>query len=875
MCLRVGDTRRSAVFVEVVGLFLVVSLLRWLVGPPGDAVVILYTIPVVLLGARLGLRAGLLAALAAVVLMQVMAMMLDIRWAWVTVTSRAGVFLAVGTWVGWFADRLSSQAEEHHELQTMAVDLGQRARRAQSLQDLLAQLSRAATPQEVAEVYLDAGRSLLGFSRGGVFVVDASGRSLRLVAVHQPVESTQEWQSVSLEASTPPTDAVRTSGANYQRDEHEIVEAYPHLAPTRESSGDRAWVAVPMIGLRGVHGAITAAYAEPRAFGATERELFGTVAGRIAEAMERARLLEETAQAQNRAEEAERRASLLAEVGIVLTGDLRSTDRMQRLLELLVPVFADCGTVEVVSGPRLELLAAVHAEPARVTALRQWRRHEALDPRGRGVLERAVRAGTPLLVTDLAPWESDPCGASGTSSVQGEPAGPAPAACGEQCAGTDRGTAPTCSALALPLRARGEVIGGLLLVRCHSGRTFDQAESALGTLVAGRAALALDNARLYERQRDVAATLQQALLPDVLPKATGVTASARYRPGESTLDVGGDWYDLIVLPGDRVGIVLGDVVGRGVAAAATMGRLRSAVAAIAPDCAGPAAVMQRLDRFAESVPGASLATVAYADFEPTTGLLRFACAGHPPPLLLTDTADASFLRGGRNVPLATGSGLPWQQDQVVIDDGAILICYSDGLVERRRVDLQSRFDQLARSAAALRGRPLDAMCEGLLLAMAGGQPLDDDVALLCLRLERVAPSRFAISVPARPDQLVLVRGRLRAWASGAGLNTRQIGDLLLACGEACANAIEHAYRGGTEGGTVEVDAERLEDGSVVVRVTDSGRWAVSTGPSPDRGRGLALMRATMRTVDVEVQDSGTTVVLRTLADSRAPCPVEP
>jgi serine phosphatase RsbU (regulator of sigma subunit)/anti-sigma regulatory factor (Ser/Thr protein kinase) len=406
------------------------------------------------------------------------------------------------------------------------------------------------------------------------------------------------------------------------------------------------------------------------------------------------------------------------------------------------------------------------------------------------------------------------------------------------------------------------VIAGLLLMQsATSGRRFDEADLALAELVAGRAALALDNAMLYEQQQDVVTTLQHALLPGRLPRIEGVTATARYRPGMAALDVGGDWYDLLALPAGRVGIVLGDVVGRGVEAATSMGQLRSAVAALAPYCTGPAEVLRRLDRFAAGVPGGDLATVAYVEFDPATGVLRYSCAGHPPPLLVCPEG-VRLLDGGRGVPLATSVQLPRREATVTLDGAATLICYSDGLIERRGTDIDTRLRQLQQAVAELAGGPLTSLCDGVLDRMVGDTPLNDDVALLCADLQRPPTERFHRIAPAEPGVLVQLRRELRAWAARAGLDPVTTGDLLLATGEACANAIEHAYQG-ERPAEIELDV-MLDGGSgLVARVTDTGLWRDRAHDYPYRGRGLGLIKATMTDVSIErLPTGGTTVTMR-------------
>jgi GAF domain-containing protein len=608
-------------------LFAAVFALRWNASDPVDGVTALYTLPVALLAARFGLRTGLVAGLVAFGLTVTWSLARDAGFGTLAFSSRLLAFLVAGVAVGLIADQVSQSRLERLRLEDEGEAAARRNLRDGQLQALVELLSRAATLEQVAEVYTREGMRLLGAAQGGVFIdnrlirhrptTDPAGSpptvepgearadaSLFLIAVHRELPGTRDWHTVDLAARTPPTDAARTGTFNYQPDVARIVADYPGLAAIREQSGDQAWAAGPLFGSVGVIGAIAAGYADPQPFDTEQRDLLGKVAARVAEALERASLLEVAGAERARAEASERRASLLADVGAVLAGQWGAAERMQLLLDVLVPALADMGTVELVQSGRLELLVAKHADPARRPALEQLRRLQSGDLPALPNLAQVVRTGQPALGTSISDlvrqWalEADPTSAGLVDDLEVD------------------------AFVAVPLRSRGAVIAGLLLMQGGSGRQFGQADLALAELVAGRAALALDNAMLFEQQRDVVTTLQHALLRGDLPLVEGVTATARYRPGMAALDVGGDWYDVVALPDGRVGITLGDVVGRGVAAAATMGQLRTAVAALAPYCSGPAEVLRRLDTFAGAVPGAELATVAYLDFDPATGLLR-------------------------------------------------------------------------------------------------------------------------------------------------------------------------------------------------------------------------------------------------------------
>ncbi|MBN1173313.1 MAG: SpoIIE family protein phosphatase [Micromonosporaceae bacterium] len=838
---------RGAVAV-IVALFAGVFLLRWGDSRTMDAIAVLYVIPVALVAARFGVWAGASAAALASGLTIAWNVLDDGGLGITGIGIRLAVFLVIGVIVGLLADRVGQEAQERQRLLAVSQRISRRGDQARQLQVLVGRLSRAATPQEVAEAYTSEGLRLLGASRGAVYLLEPGETAMRRVAAHRPRVAGGTWEIVPLTASAPMTEVLRTGAPQYLGTVEELREAYPHLAGECIDAGDQAWVAMPLSGSQGAMGVLTAAYPIPQGFGSTSRETLTLVAFRVSDALERSRLLEETNQERTRAEQSEQRTALLADVATVLAGSLEAAERMQRLLDRLIPAFAEFATVELVNGSRLETLAAVHADPALLPSLRDLSAADGWDSWGIREVLRHRRASLLTDMPDNSPTQE--LTRIGTCASPGD-------------------VRPR-SLIALPLKARESLIGILVLGRTRPDWQFTQADLMLAELIAGRASLALDNAQLYERQRDVAARLQRALLPAELPTAPGVSAAAHYQSGGAAIDVGGDWYDLIKLSEDRVGIVLGDVVGSGIVAAATMGRLRSAVAALAPDALGPADLLQRVDRFADAADGARLATAICADFEPATGCLRYACAGHPPPVLISETGTARLLYGGRGAPLATAPGRSRSQDEVVIDRTATLICYSDGLIERRGQDVDSRLGQLLEAATQLAGLELVKLCEGLLAQMIGDDPLDDDVALLCLRLERIPTMRFHEVLPAAAGYLSALRGRLRRWADGIGLDQNQTADLLLAIGEACANTIEHAYRNGRPPGSVDVRVEHDPVGAVVVRISDTGRWRVCHEPIAFRGRGLALMRAAMDSVEVDSTQTGTTVTMRTTIGATRP-----
>ncbi|MDQ4042053.1 MAG: SpoIIE family protein phosphatase, partial [Actinomycetota bacterium] len=247
------------------------------------------------------------------------------------------------------------------------------------------------------------------------------------------------------------------------------------------------------------------------------------------------------------------------------------------------------------------------------------------------------------------------------------------------------------SLVGVPLIADGEV-GGVLRLGSRTPHFFDGDAVALLTLVADRAALAIGNARLYDREHRIAETLQRSLLPARLPRLPGVSIAARYMPGGA--DVGGDWYDAIALEDGSVGLAMGDVVGHGIEAAALMGELRNSLRAFALDSAAPREVVGRLDRLVKRLSGDQMATLLYAVIDPAEGTVRYTCAGHPPPLVLGPDGSVEHLWEGRSPLLGLAGPVDFEEGAMQFADGSTLALYTDGLVEVPGEDLETGLARL-------------------------------------------------------------------------------------------------------------------------------------------------------------------------------------
>ncbi len=359
-----------------------------------------------------------------------------------------------------------------------------------------------------------------------------------------------------------------------------------------------------------------------------------------------------------------------------------------------------------------------------------------------------------------------------------------------------------------------------------------------------------------EQEHRIAETLQRSLLPEELPDIPGIALAARYVPSTSGMEVGGDWYDVVPLPDGRVGVAIGDVAGHGLRAAATMGQLRMALRAYALEESSPLRVVRRVRELVQRLLPSEMATLLYLTFDPEASSITFSNAGHLPPLLVPPEGPASYVEEGLAPPLGATPHPEYDVEAAAaIEPGATLLLFTDGLVERRGDSLRRGLDRLKHEASVAQP-DLEVMCDHLLAALLESD-VSDDVALLALRPIRFAGKPLHLRVPADPTVLASLRHTFRRWLREVDATPQEIYEILVSCGEACANAIQHPH--GVRTGSLEIDAE-LTHGEVDIRVRDTGTWRESR--PPDGGHGLALMRGLMDTVEVSRQSGGTVVRMR-------------
>jgi serine phosphatase RsbU (regulator of sigma subunit)/CheY-like chemotaxis protein/anti-sigma regulatory factor (Ser/Thr protein kinase) len=417
---------------------------------------------------------------------------------------------------------------------------------------------------------------------------------------------------------------------------------------------------------------------------------------------------------------------------------------------------------------------------------------------------------------------------------------------------------PIDSLLVVPLRSSGEHLG-LLYLGARPERRFGSEDLELLALAGERVAIAIDHAQRFAHGRELVEILQRSLLPERLPTHPRLELAARYLPSGLAAQVGGDWYDALVLGDERIGVMIGDIVGHGVRAATTMGELRNALRAFAIEGHTPGGALHQLDRVVHTTFGPGMvATVLFLIIDPGAGMVTLASAGHPPPALLGGDGRVRFLEPEPFPPLGVDGHAVALERSYPIAAGDTLLLFTDGLVERRREPIDVGLERL-RGALSDGPGGVEELCDHVLERTLGDHPAQDDVAVLAVRLLAEPPGRLAMTLPATAESVPAARHRLRAWlATAAGeIDVVVARDLELVCSEACTNAVRHAY--GPADATFSLQAE-IVDADVVLEVRDHGRWREPRGGHG--GRGLQLIHAVCDAVEIDRRTDGTRLRMR-------------
>ena len=412
------------------------------------------------------------------------------------------------------------------------------------------------------------------------------------------------------------------------------------------------------------------------------------------------------------------------------------------------------------------------------------------------------------------------------------------------------------SYVVVPMTVGGRVIGTLNFGHDVPG-FYTTEHSRLSQPIADQLGLTISRFELFEQVRrkagELSSALQRALLPADLPRLPFLAIAALYQAADPEARVGGDWYDALLLPDDRLLISIGDVAGHGISAAAAMAQVRHLVRALAIEGRRPADVMAGVNHYLLQLPVPTNLSMWLATLDPSTGDLIYGGAGHPP--VLVQGIDGVRELASQSPPIGFSSSVTYRDDRVQLASGERLIAYTDGLIEVTRDPIEGE-QRLRDAAAATLGQPADRTVRTLVMDVLRGDRQEDDIALLIVdALPLSAPLSFAL--PAAPENLRRVRLAVRIYAERMGFPPRRVEEIVAAVGEAALNIVEHAYRG--EAGELTVDAG-LRDDTLTISVRDTGQWrpVLERG----RGRGRRLMEGFADSMETVAGPAGTTVEMR-------------
>ena len=513
----------------------------------------------------------------------------------------------------------------------------------------------------------------------------------------------QSWGTFPLAHENPASEAARRGEPVLIPGPSEAVERYPSLAGWMPPG--RSLIGLPLGAGRPPVGVLGLTFEDGWLPGPVELDLLTTFADACGQSIRRI-------QANERAKAAAATLRLFAQVTEELASSVDFPTRLARLAQLTVPTFADWCAIHIVEDDGLKTVAVAHADPAKVEWARQLEQRYPPDPDAPTGAPNVVRTG----VSELHESITD-----------------------EMLVATARDDEhlrlarelELRSAIVVPLVARQRTFGAVTLIRTGSRRAYTRSDLAVAEELARRAALSIDNARLHSEATGIALQLQHAVLPDALDDLRGWEVATHYQsagPGE----VGGDFYDAVALPDGGLGVFIGDVMGRGIQAAAAMAQLRAAVRAYICLDPHPELVVARLDEMNRRLGLTKLATLLYARIDPGSGRMAVVSAGHLPPLIVAVDGTSRWAQPpvlpplGIDCPQRTLAELPLAPDEIVL-------LYTDGLVERRGESIDDCLERLARSARALRTvRLADGLAD--LVSRVGADELhNDDVTALAVR----------------------------------------------------------------------------------------------------------------------------------------------
>jgi len=710
------------------------------------------------------------------------------------------------------------------------------AERLRRLEAMSRELVSAVSVDQVAAVLVERCLTLIGAIAGSFWEPDGDVLRLRGV-VGYPDEVVRRWTDLPIDAVAPAAEAAQTGRQIVLRSIAERDERYPSLAG-RASVG-AGFVAAPIVVDDQLLGVLGLGFDDADVLDSEGLAFLDVALAQCAQALDRSRLVAVESASRERLE-------LLAEAGRIFSAPLDVRLTSLEFARLVVGRIGDAVSVHLRQPDGRYLLAAAeHVDPRQARAARLL--SADLPQMVQAGYDHVLDTATAVLTTEV-PTELF-LASVGDAEIRDVLA--------EQ---------PVRTNILLPLIAGGHALGVLSISTVEGGRPpltrddIDRFEE-----IAGRLALALDGARLLRQQIEIAHTLQRSLLPSALPHVPGAEVAVRYLPGAEGVDVGGDFYDVIPLPSGRVGLVVGDVMGRGVRAAAVMGQLRAAVRAYSLEGHQPAALLARLDRLVGTLEEGLLVTALYAEWDPSRDTVVCASAGHLPPLVRLPGHEPAYVEIEPGVPLGVGVQ-SYVETDLALPPGWLWLAFTDGLVEGPELPVEHGMDRLA-AAVHSSVNAMDACDDALraLRPLTDTRRYDDDTALLALVTH---PTGGAMAVPPMSDSQHMLElpadltspARARAFVSNSleawGLE-RAIDTATLLTSELVTNGVRHAGTG------MRLMVSRVGERGVRIAVTDHAPTVgVRIGQSDDNaegGRGLFLVEHMSSGWGSVADDTGKTV----------------
>ncbi len=567
---------------------------------------------------------------------------------------------------------------------------------------VVAELGTAEDAETVTEVVTVQAADAVGATVSSVSVL-VDDNTLGLVAMRGGRSgAAQRWASFPLTSTTPAGYVVGTGKPLVMTGREEIERMFPDLE--RAADGPRSMIALPLVVMGRTMGAITFSFPGRRVLDNAELEFFGILADSCAQALQRIR-------AEDEARQQAARVRFLAEASTELSTSLEYQRTLTRVARLSVPTFADWCAIDLLEDDRLHRLAVEHVDPAKVELAVELERLYPSDRKARGGAWEVIRTGKSSLVPDvtdemLVAAARDDEHLRLTRALQ------------------------LRSGLVVPLIARGRSLGVMTWVAAESGRRYNESDLAFAEDLGKRCAIAIDNSQLYSQTLEIANRLQSAVLPDLSAGVEGWEVASHYSPAGRT-EVGGDFFDAIRLPDNRLVMFVGDVMGRGVSAAAAMAQMRASIRAYIADDPTPTEVLRKLDRLFATYELTQLVTLVYLVVDSDRGELRVINAGHPPPVVLRADGTVDQLPYADGAPIGVAPG---RADLAVpLAPGDTVLAFTDGLIERRDEDIDAGQARLVEAVQRMSDLPL-AQALDRIVDEVRDHSREDDVAALALRL---------------------------------------------------------------------------------------------------------------------------------------------